>query len=271
MSFPLFVQGLDSSDIIQSLHHLNSGSNSQKDLLQDWKATKEYLNHRGTKIRVLQVCFRAPFIPPFFPHFPPSFPFRPCSLSHHLSLLHLPLYPPFLPPGKLRFRYLWFRYSLYEAPKWQEFSPTIILRFLRPPSPTPWKGAIVQNDCHCISWERATTIKMRLSKVLFFLCFLRPTIKFLGGSPVDPLFEPSADPLTRPLKNYFYRHFGVSDRTENSDFTGICLLGLSRYTPYTLSNTWCQGIWTGVEPGFNQIPENLVKSCLTPLQTTPFS
>ena len=34
---------------------------------------------------------------------------------------------------------------------------------------------------------------MRLSKMLFFLCF-RPTIKFQEGSPVDPLFEPPADP-----------------------------------------------------------------------------
>ena len=58
------------------------------------------------------------------------------------------------------------------------------------------------------------TIKMRLSKVLFFLCF-RPTIKFQGGSSVDPLFEPSANPLlTRPLKNYFFRHSGGSDRSE---------------------------------------------------------
>ena len=73
------------------------------------------------------------------------------------------------------------------------------------------RGVIVQNYCHCISWEKATTIKMRLSKMLSFLCF-RPTIKFQGGSPVDPLFEPPADPLsTRALKNYVYRHFGVSD------------------------------------------------------------
>ena len=55
------------------------------------------------------------------------------------------------------------------------------------------EGVIVQNYCHCISWEKATTIKIRLSKMLFFLCF-RPTIKFEGGSPVDPLFEPPADP-----------------------------------------------------------------------------
>ena len=37
------------------------------------------------------------------------------------------------------------------------------------------------------------TIKVRLSKMLFFLCFRR-TIKFQGRSPVDPLFKPPADP-----------------------------------------------------------------------------
>ena len=41
--------------------------------------------------------------------------------------------------------------------------------------------------------KKATTVKMRLSKMLFFLGF-RPTIKFQGGSPVDPCFEPPADP-----------------------------------------------------------------------------
>ena len=52
---------------------------------------------------------------------------------------------------------------------------------------------------------------MRLSKMLFFLCFW-PTIKFQGGPLADPLFEPLRTPLlTRPLKNYLYRHFGVSD------------------------------------------------------------
>ena len=55
------------------------------------------------------------------------------------------------------------------------------------------RGVIVQNYCHCISWEKATTIKMRLSKMLFFLCS-RPTMKFQGGSPVDPLLEAPADP-----------------------------------------------------------------------------
>ena len=39
------------------------------------------------------------------------------------------------------------------------------------------RGVIVQNYCHCISREKATTIKKRLSKMLFFLGF-RPTIKF---------------------------------------------------------------------------------------------
>ena len=60
-----------------------------------WKATKEYLNQRGTKIRVFRVCFRTPFLPPFFLISPPSFPFRPCAFSHHFSPLHLPLHPPF--------------------------------------------------------------------------------------------------------------------------------------------------------------------------------
>ena len=62
---------------------------------QVWKATKEYLNQRGTKIRVFRERFRAPLLPPFSLIFPPSFPFRPCSLSHHFSPLPLPLYPRF--------------------------------------------------------------------------------------------------------------------------------------------------------------------------------
>ena len=41
-----------------------------------WKATKEYLNQRGTKIRVFRVCFRTPFRPPFSPHFPTLFPLQ---------------------------------------------------------------------------------------------------------------------------------------------------------------------------------------------------
>ena len=73
------------------------------------------------------------------------------------------------------------------------------------------RGVIVQNYCHCIPWEKATTIKMRLSKMLFFLCF-RPTVKFQDGSPVDPLSEPSANPrFDSTSQNLFHRHFGVSD------------------------------------------------------------
>ena len=45
-------------------------------------------------------------------------------------------------------------------------------------------------------------------KVLFFLCF-RPTIKFQDGSLVNPLSEPSADPLfDSTSEKLFYRHFG---------------------------------------------------------------
>ena len=69
-------------------------------------------------------------------------------------------------------------------------------RILTPPGPTPWKvegGGNYPKVLSLYFLGKATTIKMRLSKILFFLCF-RPTIKFQGGSPVDPLFEPPADP-----------------------------------------------------------------------------
>ena len=66
-----------------------------------WKATKEYLNQKSTKIRVFRECFRSPFLPPFFPHFP-LFPLQ--ALFTFLPLLPS-LYPPVWTPGKLRFRY----------------------------------------------------------------------------------------------------------------------------------------------------------------------
>ena len=56
----------------------------------NWKATKEYLNHRGTKIRVFRVCCRAPLLPPFSPHFPPHFPLQ--------ALFTLPPLLPSSPP-----------------------------------------------------------------------------------------------------------------------------------------------------------------------------
>ena len=82
-----------------------------------------------------------------------------------------------------------------------------------------------------------TTIKMRFSKMLFFLCF-SPTIKFQGGSPVDPLFEPPADPpfWLDLLKNYFYRHFGVS---EISCLASYFFEGRARSSPVRM---WTKGM-----------------------------
>ena len=57
--------------------------------------------------------------------------------------------------------------------------------FTAAPTPAPLEGGrgmIVQNRCRCISWEKATTTKMRLSKMPILLCF-RPTIRFQDGSP----------------------------------------------------------------------------------------
>ena len=71
-----------------------------------WKATKEYLHQRGTRIRVFRVCVRTPFLPPFFPHFSPLFPLQaPCILAPLLPSSPPPFIPPFLAPGKVRFRY----------------------------------------------------------------------------------------------------------------------------------------------------------------------
>ena len=70
-----------------------------------WKATKEYLNQRGTKIRVFRVLFRAPFLPPFSHHFSPLFPLQALfTLPPLLPSSPPPFHPPFLTPGKLRFR-----------------------------------------------------------------------------------------------------------------------------------------------------------------------
>ena len=71
-----------------------------------WKATKEYLNQRGTKIRVFRVRFRTPFLPPFFPHFsPPLSPSGPVYSRTTSPLFTSPFIPPFLASGKVRFRY----------------------------------------------------------------------------------------------------------------------------------------------------------------------
>ena len=74
--------------------------------LKVWKATKEYLNQRGTKIRVFRVCFRTPFLPPFSPHFsPPLSPSGPVHSCTTSPLFTSPFIPPLLAPGKVRFRY----------------------------------------------------------------------------------------------------------------------------------------------------------------------
>ena len=52
-------------------------------LCRNWKATKEYLHHRGTKSEFFERAFR-PLFPPLFPLFSPLFP---CQA----------LLPPFLP------------------------------------------------------------------------------------------------------------------------------------------------------------------------------
>ena len=58
---------------------------------------KEYLNQRGTKIRVFRVLFRTPLLPPFSPRFPPSFSFTQISGRNFLPelwerfILKLPL------------------------------------------------------------------------------------------------------------------------------------------------------------------------------------
>ena len=68
------------------------------------KATKEYLNHRGTKIRLFRVRFRALFLPPFFPLFfslpPPPSPSGPVHSPTTSLLFASPWSPLFLLPEK---------------------------------------------------------------------------------------------------------------------------------------------------------------------------
>ena len=75
---------------------------------------------------------------------------------------------------------------------------------IRPPG--GWRGGKLPKIIVTVfPGKKTTTIKMRFSKMLFFLCF-NPTIKFQDGSPGRPSFRtPCRPPLwTRPLKNYFY-------------------------------------------------------------------
>ena len=91
---------------------------------------------------------------------------------------------------------------------------------------------------------------MRLSKMLFFLCF-RPTIKFQGGSPVDPLFEPPADPpfdsTSQKLFSSSFRRLWIEGR--NTPFREYDPL------PDLFSHRFREGIsfpksvWKKVHPG----------------------
>ena len=74
-------------------------------IVNSWKVTKEYLNHKGTKIRVFRGHFRAPFLPPFFPHFSPLFPLQGLFTLPPLLPSSPPQNPPVFTPGKLRFMY----------------------------------------------------------------------------------------------------------------------------------------------------------------------
>ena len=77
-------------------HSQGSGSGPVK----IWKATKEYLNRRGTKIRVFRVCFWAPFPPSLFPYSSPLFP-----LSCPFSPSSPPTLSPFSDSRKTLIRY----------------------------------------------------------------------------------------------------------------------------------------------------------------------
>ena len=79
---------------------INNSSNYKVGIGNDfliWKATKEYVNHRGTRIRVFRVRFRAPFLPPIFPQFSPLSPSGPV----HSPTTSPPFTSPFIPPVSL--------------------------------------------------------------------------------------------------------------------------------------------------------------------------
>ena len=143
---------------------------------------QEDLNQRSTR-----VCFRAPFLPPFFPH-----PFRPCSFFHHFSPLHLPLYPPFT-PGKLRFRYPphWFRYSLVSC--WVESRPEK-------------KVCVVSSELPNWGWrEEGACVRNFLSCQVFHTPSL--PFSFLSGSLLL-LLNPSRQPLLRTF-DFANRAWGI--------------------------------------------------------------
>ena len=70
--------------------------NRTTQILKSWKATKEYLNQRGTKIRVFECFFRAPFLPHPFPLiFTPLSPSGPVHSPSTSPLFTSPFFPFF--------------------------------------------------------------------------------------------------------------------------------------------------------------------------------
>ena len=74
--------------------------------LISWKATKEYLNQRGYQNQSFSSVLSGPFPPTLFPSFfPPLSPSSPVHFPTTSPLFTFPFIPPFLTPGKVRFRY----------------------------------------------------------------------------------------------------------------------------------------------------------------------
>ena len=60
---------------------------------------------QSTKSEFFDGALTGPLLPPFFPHFSPLFPLRALFTLPPLLPSSPPLSPPFLTPGKLRFRH----------------------------------------------------------------------------------------------------------------------------------------------------------------------
>ena len=72
--------------------------------------------------------------------------------------------------------------------------------------PGRWKGVKSPKLLSLYFLGKSDDNKNATSKMLFFLCF-RPTIKFQGGSPDDPLFEPPAPPFDSTSQKLFLSSF----------------------------------------------------------------
>ena len=70
-----------------------------------WKATKEYLNQRVPKSEFFECAFGPLSSHPFPSFLPPLSPSGPVHSRTTSPLFTSPFIPPFLAPGKVRFRY----------------------------------------------------------------------------------------------------------------------------------------------------------------------